>query len=67
VDHAEADPLLGRITRLFQQFALRRGERSFAGVDLSGRDLDELAPVRVAELPFKEQAAFLEQRKRSAR
>ena len=59
MDDAEAAPLGGGIAGFFQQLPLRGFEVRLARVELAGRELDELAPVRIAELPLDEAIAMI--------
>src|SRR4051812_16852762 len=62
MDHAQARPLAGGVTRFLQQLALGGGELRLPGVDLARRDLDEIARMRIAELALEENRAVVEQR-----
>src|SRR5688572_14006362 len=53
VDDAEAGPLRGDVPGLLEQLALRGLQVRLVGLELARRDLDELAPMRVTELPLE--------------
>ncbi len=52
----------GGVAGFLFQFALRAGEVVLAGVDLAGRQFDEIAVQRVAVLAFQQQVAVVEHR-----
>ncbi len=67
VDGAEEVPLLGRVTGLFEQFALGTGQCALVRVELAGRQFDEDAVVGITVLPFEQNGAVVEQRQDDCR
>src|SRR5687768_6634643 len=61
VEHAETGPVRRDVAGLFQQLALRGVEVRLARLELARGDLDELARVRIAELPLEEHRAVVEE------
>src|SRR5688572_26969147 len=67
VDHAQALPVARGVPGLLEQLALGGLQRALALVHLARRQLDELAPVRPAELALQQHAPVVEQRQHQGR
>src|SRR6267378_5404690 len=63
MDYAKPRPLRRAVAGLLQQLALGGVEARLAGLELAGRQLDEHAPMGVAELPLEQHAAVVEDRR----
>jgi hypothetical protein len=61
VHHAEIFPVARRVAGFLEQFAAGGVEDGLAMVDLAGRQFEEDAAQRIAELALEEQAAIVEE------
>ncbi|ODU00584.1 MAG: hypothetical protein ABS89_08740 [Thiobacillus sp. SCN 63-1177] len=62
IDGGDFAPLARGVAGFLFQFPLRTGEVILAGIDLAGRQFDEIAVQRIAVLAFQQQVAVVEYR-----
>src|SRR5687767_9793143 len=67
VKGGEVPPARRLVAALLPQLALRREKRVFPALDLAGRELDEMAVQRIAELPLEQDRLGVEESDHHAR